>query len=139
MANTEVESLLNRLGQILAEDREYRVDGTLLYAKVDDASATPAIFKNLGNHILYRWPDLDSIGDPLMHLWDAADPDKRWAEIEYLIRDDRFFNVTYVYPDEIDPDEDPFVRRDRIVAKYFGDKPIVYPPLDDSIGQDFKL
>ena len=58
--------------------------------------------------------------------------------MEYLIRGGRF-TVTYTYPDEIDPEEDPFVRRDRVVARYFGDKPIVYPPGDDTVGHTFKL
>ncbi len=63
-----------------------------------------------------------------MWLWDEAEPDKHWAEMEYLIHDGRF-TVIYTYPEEIDPEEDPFDRRDRIVARYFGDKPILYPPL----------
>ena len=78
------------------------------------------------------------ICDPLMDLWDEADPDKRWAEMEYLVRDGRF-TVTYTYPEDIDPEEDEFRRRDRIVARYFGDKPIVYPERRDGRGQIFKL
>ena len=63
----------------------------------------------------------------LLDLWEAQDSDKRWTEIEYVVRGDKF-HASFTYPDEIDPEEDPFDRRDRIVAKHFGKKPIVYPP-----------
>ena len=66
-------------------------------------------------------------------LWDAEKPENRWAEIEYLIIGDTF-EVAYTYTDEIDPNEDTFERRARIVKRHFGDKPIVYPtfpPEDD--------
>jgi hypothetical protein len=126
VANTETERLLNEIGQLLAEDRAYPLDGTLLYAELDRNMVAPSIFKELGNQILYRWPDLDRLGDALLDLWEAQDGKDRWAEIEYLVRDGRF-HVTYTYPDDISAD-DRMDWRDRVVRKHFGDKPIVYPP-----------
>lgn len=95
----------------------------------------PSIFKNRGNSIVYRDPDLDRLGDALLNLWDAEESENRWAEIEYLVSGDRF-EVAYTYAEEIDPEEDPFERRDRIVKRHFGDKTIVYPPEPpkDSVG-----
>ena len=139
MANSETERLLNKIGELLAEDTAYPLDGTLLYAELDRNMVAPSIFKNLGNQILYRRPDLDRLGDALLALWEAQDSNDRWAEIEYLVRDGRF-HVIYTYPDEIDPDEEPLDRRTRIVRAHFGDKPIVYPPWpppDD--GADYDL
>ena len=139
MGHVESERLLNKIGELLAEDHFYPLDGTLLHAQLARAMVGPSIFKNLGNQILYRRPDLDRLGDALLDLWDAQDGEVRWAEIEYLIRDGRF-HVTYTYPDDIDPEEEPWKRRIRIVREYFGDKPIVYPPWpppDD--GADYDL
>lgn len=127
MADDETDRLLNEIGQMLAQDREYPLDGTLLYAELDRNMVGPSIFKELGNQILYRRPDLDHLGDALLDLWEAQDTDDRWAEIEYLVRDGKF-DVTYTYPDEIDPEEDSMERRDRVVRRHFGNKPIVYPP-----------
>lgn len=139
MSGNKAEALLNRLGSLLAEDRDYPIDETLLYAEVDGGYVRPSIFKGRGNHVIYRRPDLDTICDPLTALWETADPDKRWAEIEYLIRDGRF-TATYTYPDEIDHDEEPLDRRRRIVARHFGNKPIIYPPKEEFFsGQSFKL
>lgn len=129
MQNDKTGELLSLVGQLLAEDIEYPVDGTLLYARVARAHVAPSIFKDLGNHILYRAPDLNRLGDALLDLWDEQQGEERWAEIEYIVRNGRF-DATLVYPDEIDPDEDTFDRRDRIVAKYFGKKPIAYPGPD---------
>lgn len=135
MANDETDRLLGEIGQLLAEDTVYPLDGTLLYARVDSNFVAPSIFKNRGNNIVYRRPDLDRLGGALLELWEAEEPKNRWEEIEYLVQDDKF-EVTYTYADEIDPEEDTFERRDRVVKRHFGDKPIVYPPLppdDDGV------
>jgi hypothetical protein len=121
--------LLNVVGNILAADTEYPLDGTLLHAELQEGAVGPSIFKDLGDHILYRPASFDLM-DPLLDLWGLADPDKRWAEIEYVVRDGAF-EVRLTYPEDIDPDEDSLDRRTRVVKRHFGDKPIVYPPFPD--------
>jgi hypothetical protein len=137
---TDSERLLVEIGQLLAEDREYPLDGTLLYAKLDRNWVAPSIFKDRGKDVLYRWPDLRDLGDALLDLWEAQETDDRWAEMEYIVRNGKF-EVTYTYPDEIDPEEEPMDRRDRVVRRHFGDKPIVYPPWpsDDDSFPDYEL
>ncbi len=131
----ETEKLLQSISQILSEDTEYPLDGTLLYARVAANMVGPSVFKNLSDHILYRDPELDSLSEALLALWYAQDSKKRWSEIEYLIRDGKF-TAKFVYADDIAPMEveDSLDRRDRIVREYFGDKPIVYPPLERNQG-----
>lgn len=128
MAIEQTERLLGEIGRLLADDNEYPLDGTLLYARLDHNWVAPSIYKDRGNHLVYRWPDLNQLGGALLNLWNAQDADDRWAEIEYMVRDGRF-TATYTYPDDIDPEEDESERRDRIVRRHFGDKPIEYPPL----------
>ncbi|UZK65351.1 immunity protein YezG family protein [Sphingomonas sp. M1-B02] len=130
MANDETEQLLAKISHLLARDSEYPLDGTLLYAEIDQNFVAPAIFKNLADQILYRDPDLRELGDTLLDLWEAQDTDDRWEEIEYVVRDGKF-DVAFTYPDEIDREEDRFERRDRVVQRHFGIKPIVYPSLSD--------
>lgn len=62
-------------------DREYPLDGTFLYARLAPNMVAPSIFKNLENHILYRSPDLDRLGDALLDLWGAQEARHRWAEM----------------------------------------------------------
>lgn len=130
MENKETDVILNEIGQILSEDEAYPSDDTLLFARLDYGMVAPSIFKNLPNHVLYRSPDLDSLGYALLDLWDEQPEGRRWAEMEYLIKDSKF-DAVFVYPDQIDPEEDPMDRRTRIVRRYFGEKPIVYPQLGE--------
>ncbi|MDB5702881.1 MAG: hypothetical protein JWL66_3080 [Sphingomonadales bacterium] len=135
MAIDETDRLLDEISQLLAKDTDYPLDGTLLYARVRSTMVAPSIFKDRADEIVYRPPDLDSLCGALLDLLDAEEPDNRWAEIEYLARGETF-EVTYTFADEIDPDEDTFDRRDRIVKRHFGDKPIIYPPFppeDDGV------
>lgn len=130
MSSDRTEELLNRIGQLLAEDTEYPLDGTLLHARVQRNSVGPSIFKDRGDHILYRDPDLDLLGDALLDLWEAQEGAERWEEIQYFVKDGRF-EVVFVYPEELDPEEMSMERRDKVVRQYFGDKPVVYPAWDD--------
>lgn len=127
MANDEAEKLLNEIGQLLMEDREYPVEPTLIYAQLDRNMVGESIFKELGNQILYRRPVIEGLPYALLDLWEAQEGDDRWTEIEYLLRDGKF-EVAYIFPDEIAAEEDLGERRARAVRRHFGEKPIVYPP-----------
>lgn len=127
MADDEAEKLLNEIGQLLIEDREYPIEPTLLYAQLDRNMVGESIFKELGNQILYRWPVIEGLPYALLDLWEAQEGDDPWAETEYLLRDGQI-EVAYVYPDEIDADEDLVERRARAVRRHFGEKTIVHPP-----------
>lgn len=138
MANNETERLLNEIGRLLAQDREYPFENTLLYAQLDHNMVGESIFKELGNQVLYRRPVIEDLPDTLLDLWDLQEGHERWAEMEYLCRDGKF-EVTYIYPDEIDPEEDLIERRARAVRRHFGDKPIVYPPWPDDDIPDYDV
>lgn len=127
MPSDRTSQLLGDLIQLLAEDTAYPLDGTLLYAELSHNFVAPSIFKDRGDHILYRDPDLDRLGNALLDVWEAEDPDKRWAEIEYVVRNGKF-DATFVYADEIDPQDERSDRRERAAVRHFGKKPIVYPP-----------
>ena len=127
MADDESEKLLNEIGQLLTKDREYPLEPTLLYAQLDRNVVGESIFKELGNQILYRRPVIEGLPYALLDLWEAQESDDRWMEMEYLLRDGKF-GVAYFYPDEINPKEDVVERRARAIRRYFGEKPIVYPP-----------
>ena len=127
MENDKTAELLTHIGELLDEDKEYPIDGTLLYAQLEQGCVGPYIFKNRGNHIVSRWPDLNHLGNALLDLWYLQQGPDRWAEIEYLIDKGRF-HVVYVYPDEIDPEENRWDRHQKTMRRYFGDKPIIQPP-----------
>ncbi|RYF03467.1 MAG: hypothetical protein EOO77_31015 [Oxalobacteraceae bacterium] len=136
VANDDTNRLLREIGRLLAEDTEYPLDGTLLYARVEAGSVAPSIFKNRENDIVFRWADLDRLCPVLLDLWESEDGVEQWAEIEYVVRDDKF-EVEYTYAEQIDPEEEHMVRRDRVVQRHFGNKPITYPGFPDDDDMPF--
>lgn len=128
MSGDESERLLNDIAILLLESADQPMNDMLLIAKLDYGYVSPSVFADRGNVILYSVPEFDRLCTLLLDLWEVQQTEPRWAEMEYLIHDGRF-HVTYTYPDEIDPDE--FMSLDRraaIVERYFGPKPVRYPP-----------
>jgi hypothetical protein len=128
VAETESEHLLAEIGALLMTDDDYPSEPTLLYAELDFNMIGESIFKEIDNYFLFRWPVNERLSYALLELWEAQGGNYRWSELEYVVRDGRF-EVTYFYPDEIDPEEDVIERRERALRRHFGEKPIVYPPL----------
>ena len=132
MQNTDsIASMLDSIGRIIVKEADTKSDRILLYARVEDGVLAPSLFEEHANFIQYVRPSLSRDYDVFFDLW-RQQSGVHWGEIEYLLHSGSF-DVRFVYPDEIDPNEDTFVRRDRVVQRYFGDKPIVYPPWDESL------
>lgn len=130
MTDGRIAELLNQIGNLLAEDSDYPSQGTLLYAEVGSGYVAPSVFKDLGDHVAYRDPDLDRLGDVLLDLWKAQDTAKRWTEIEYVVQDGKF-RAIFNYPQDGEAEALHLDRREEVVTKHFGNKPIVYPPMPD--------
>lgn len=129
MANDEVERLLNEVGNVLAQDTAYPLDGTFLYAEAASQMVDISIFKDLGDHLLFRW-SMGGLTNVLLDLWEAEAPEKRWAAMQYRIEGGAF-QASFTYPEEIDPDEPSLDRRERILRERYGNKRIDYPGLSD--------
>jgi hypothetical protein len=132
MENTDaIASMLDSIGHLIVKEADTTSDRILLYARVEEGMLAPSLFEEHANFIQYVRPSLSRDYDVFFDLW-RQQSGVHWGEIEYLLHSGSF-DVRFVYPDEIDSDEDTFVRRDRVVQRYFGDKPIVYPPWDDEL------
>ena len=137
MASEATERLLNEIGQRLAQEAGHPLASILLYAEFDTNMVGYGMFIDCGNHIAFLSPE-DSFADPLLDLWKEENPAKRWAEMEYVLRNGKFA-VTFVYPGQFDPEEDLFERGQRAIERHFGSKPVIYPPLLDDDVQRFDL
>jgi hypothetical protein len=127
MANSVTETLLNDLGRALAQDNDYPLDGTFLYAEVASQMVEMSIFKDLGDHLLFRLP-MNELSDILLELWEAAPTEKRWSAMQYKIEGGRF-DASFTYPEEMDPEESAGDRRRRILQQRYANKRVLYPPL----------
>lgn len=124
--------LLNQIGTKLHADQRYSAVGTLLICAVADMFISMSLFWDRGNYIMCSSADYDNFEDIMLELWELDEPDKRWLEIEYLIKG-KEFEANFLYEEDIG---DELVNPSRISAsarRYLGDKKIVYP---DDLGDD---
>ena len=122
----EVGALLNALGNVLALDTAYPLDGTFLYVEAAPQMVSASIFKDLGDHLLYRMAT-SVLDDVLFELWEAETPGKRWSAMQYVIDGDRFTTVFSF--DKLDPEISTIKRRQAILDQRYGNKQVVYPSL----------
>ena len=115
MAVADIGQLLNKVGNILAIDKAYPLDGTFLYVEAAPDMRVAAILKDAG------------LKEVLFELWKAEVPDKRWTAMCYVIESGQF-DVSFSF-DPFDPTESPNARRRAILSQRYGNKPIVYLPI----------
>jgi hypothetical protein len=118
--------LLAGVGGELAEIVGGSPDGVFLYAEAGEGWIGAGVFKDDGAHIKYFDPSSE-LTDLLLKAWNAEEPSKRWAVMEYEVKGTRF-DVQFQFPDEIDPEESEGERRPRALERRFGEKPVIYPP-----------
>jgi hypothetical protein len=126
MENEDVGEFLNLIGNVLAQDKDYPLDGTFLYVEAASGSADMSIFKDIGDNLVCRWPMKD-LFPAILDLWDAAPADKKWSALQYRIEGGRF-EASFTY-DLRDPEETTLDRRERVLQQRYGNKRIDYPPI----------
>ncbi len=128
MATKEIGDILNAIGQHTADIIGKVPNDVFVYITASDQRQGGAIFENLPDQVIYYDPS-QAMFKEIQHLWDAADPDKKWDMLHYDIKDGKF-SVEYFYPEDLDPDIwNHDYREDALIARY-GDKPVIYPEPD---------
>jgi hypothetical protein len=125
MTDTEMGPMLAEIGQLIADILdEHGPEGAFMYAEAGDMWQEVAIFKDLGNQVIYRDPS-HALIDAIQDLWESADDDKKWAVLFYTISDGKL-EAQFAFPDDNDPAEGSYERRKRALAERYGDKPVDY-------------
>lgn len=123
----KVGEILTDLGQHIAEITGRDPDGSFLYAEVDEGAYEVAIFSDEGDKVVYYGPD-DELFDEIISLWNTALDNEKWSVLTYDVKGDQFDSL-FIYADQLDPEEEDYERRDRLVRARYGDKPVIYPDL----------
>lgn len=129
MTTPEMGKMLNDVGQFVADILGKVPDDVFVFIEAGDQWQGGAIFDNLEDKVVYH-EFTDEMEDLVQELWEAAEPDKKWSIILYDIKDGRF-KAEFMYTDDLE--HHPFehnYRRDALDARY-GDKPVIYPGLDE--------
>jgi len=127
MEDFRVAKILSEIGGMIRQEAGTDPDGAFLYVEAEDGVVGPSLFKEIGPIV----KDLDISHDlsmKIMDLWDAADPNRKWAALFLTIQGDQF-DARFQYPEEWG-DADAEERRDRVLAAKYGNKTIVYPGWD---------
>lgn len=122
--------LMNELGGEIAAITDGDIDGLYLYAEIEEGSPCAGVFQDEGDLVRYYDPT-DRLFDLLLEAWTIEDPDprRRWTAMEYSVREGRF-KTEFIYREELTEDETITDRRRRALKKRYGDKPVIYPPMD---------
>lgn len=126
--------LLNAIGQHVANILGKTPDDVFVFIRAADQCCSGAIFENQKSEVQYHEFGPETV-DVILELWDAAEPDKKWSILLYDIKNGRF-SVEYIYPDQLDPDESDIDQREHFLVARYGDKPVIYPDLDDGEWDD---
>lgn len=125
MTTPSIGLLIEQIGQLIADLLpENNANEVFMYALVGDMWQETAIFHDLGNQVVFHFPSLE-LSEAIQELWELEEPEKKWSMLYYTISAGKF-TADFLYPDDIDPEEDSFERRQRIVAERYGEKPVDY-------------
>ena len=126
MRSTDLGAEYEMVAQLIGPSFEQGPGLICLYAEMVPDVLSPSLFKDLGDHVLYKNLN-DDIVEHLWKIWDQLDEDDRWRVIECKLQDGQF-EAVFRFEDALDPKEDVDERRPRFLKAVFGDKPVVYPP-----------
>ena len=104
-------------------------DKTFLYVEAGEGWIGPSIFKEEATKVRY-FQASRKLTSLLLEVWEAEDPDKRWAAMEYTVTGTKFA-VEFVFPEDFGEKLDVDERRELVLKAHYGDKPRVYPPPGD--------
>lgn len=125
---SSIDKISNAIGVALLDVATSSDRPILLYAEAEEAWTEAAIFCDEGDKIVYVEGDKE-LFELILDLWDAAPENQKWSGLEYLLTGDRF-QVRYDYGDDWQEGQFAGDRREAVLRRYFGDKPIEYPPLE---------
>lgn len=124
MAKVDLGPLYAEIAALAAEDIRADPDGTFLYGQAGPGWVEVALFKDLGDRVVYREGSED-IFMIVLEAWEAEDADKKWAVMQMVLADGKF-QADFLFEDDLDPDETEHDRRERILVARYGDKPVDY-------------
>lgn len=122
--------LLSEIGQEISDTIGGDPDGVFFYVEVGEGWARPSVFRDEGDIVRFYYPQDPTLSDIVFDVWyTESDETKRWSVMEYVITDGKF-QASFKYPEEVDVTEPDTDRRDAALQARFGDKPVVYPPME---------
>lgn len=118
--------LMNALGDFISNIAGSGSRSIFLFVESAPGWVSPSLFKEEEDVVRYLEAHEKELSDKLLDIWLSLPSNKRWAVMEYDIKDGNF-SVTFQYPDEVDVDSIDEDRREIALRARYGDKRVVYP------------
>jgi hypothetical protein len=129
MTADEEARLIGAIADAIAYAGVRRDGDALLYAEAGRNWVGGSLFIDHPAVIEWVSPSDYHIGRLLMRLWDSAPDTKKWRGLTMAVGEN-LFRTEFDYGEGWLEDQGEGDRREAIVRRFFGDKPIIYPPLD---------
>lgn len=121
---------LAEIGQEIADTVGGDPNGVFFYVEIGEGWARPSIFKEERDVVRFYDPLDPTLSEIVFDAWySEPDASKRWSVMEYVVKDGKF-HASFKYPEEVDVTEPDTDRRDAALHARFGDKPVIYPPME---------
>jgi hypothetical protein len=106
-----------------------RSGDSLLYAEAGENWVGGSLFIN--HAVVIEWLSLSDyhIDDLVLRLWMSAPDTKKWRAL-IMVVGENLFRTEFDYGEGWSEDHNEGDRREAIVRRFFGSKPIAYPRLD---------
>lgn len=124
MSKITLGPLYAEIAALAAEDIRADPEGTFLYAQAGPAWVSAALFKDIGDKVIYR-EGSEELFMKILEAWESESKDNKWAEIQMSLADGKF-QADFLFEDDLNPDETEHDRRERILVARYGDKPVDY-------------
>lgn len=134
MTDEEYQQSLDGIGHYILNGRPPLAVASLLHVIMHDGWISFNLFDDLGTELVYRRSASQAPWELLEALHLGQPEERRWSELEYFLSGVNF-NVKFLYPDEVGPERESLDVRDEVLTRYFGNKPVRYPPLTRMDGQ----
>ncbi len=129
MAADDDARLIGSIADAVAYAGVRRGGDALLYAEAGPGWVGGSLFIDHPSEIEWVNPEHYHIGDLVLRLWTSPPDAKRWRALTMIVGE-KVFRTEFDYGEGWSDEQDESDRREPIVRRFFGDKPIVYSALD---------
>ncbi len=126
--NSAPETMYTEIGRAALSLAEGLAGKLLVYAEIEDGVVSADVFyTNQDGIVRFRFgPEpMQALIYAFWGQWKSEPGNREWRTMSYVI-DNGKFKVDFVYPDQINADEDISLRRPEAVKKHFGNVKVDY-------------
>ena len=125
------QTLAEEIGVFLHANRSIANTTMLFIGFFDRELYSISVYEDEGGQLKYvssTGSENDAFWDKLIKIWKAQPPKHQWQTLEAILEGEEI-KLFFFYADKPLGRGENFPEREPIIRKYFGDKPVYYPPL----------